>query len=314
MSDTNLPLALAKVIISIAWADGNISPDEINCLKDLIFQFSHSSERKMGFSMHEWAMLEMYIEAPVDAVERSRLLEDLWSIRWTSTDKVLALSALENMIRADGVVTEEEQVVIAEIKAAIKGKNRLMSGQLGHLIRGPIQRRLQAVNNAPNRDEYFEDYIKNKVYYRASRRLKLGAVKLDIPDTNLRKLSLAGGLMAQVAHVDLVVTDDEFNVMVNALERNWSINRDASTLVAEVAVSEISTGLDFYRLTRSFLQCTTEAERLHFLDILFAVADADGYVSFDETEEIRRIAKGLFLTHKQFIHSKLRIPQERRAA
>jgi tellurite resistance protein len=43
------------------------------------------------------------------------------------------------------------------------------------------------------------------------------------------------------------------------------------------------------------------------------VADADGHVSHDEIEEIRRIAQSLNLTHKQFIGAKLKIPRERRA-
>ena len=68
-----------------------------------------------------------------------------------------------------------------------------------------------------------------------------------------------------------------------------------------------------FRLTREFSTSTMEEERVRFLDVLFAVADADGHVSHEEIEEIRRIAKSLNLTHKQFIGAKLKIPRERRA-
>ena len=119
--------------------------------------------------------------------------------------------------------------------------------------------------------------------------------------------------MARVAHVDREVTEDEFDRMVHALQAGWDITPEAAAFVAEVAVSEASAELDFFRLTRQFFTSTTEVERVRFLDVLFAVADADGRVSYDEIEEIRRIARSLNLTHKQFIGAKLKIPRERRA-
>ena len=44
----------------------------------------------------------------------------------------------------------------------------------------------------------------------------------------------------------------------------------------------------------------------------FAVAGADGYVSYEETEEIRTISKMLKLTYRQFIDAKLKVPRQRR--
>jgi uncharacterized tellurite resistance protein B-like protein len=311
MSDKNLILTLAKVIIAAAWADGEMTLEEINSLKDLLFRLPHAGGTQL--TGREWARLEMYIESPVGAAERARLLEQLQAALRRPKDRALALSALEDLIQADGVVTDEERAVVEEIKSAIEAVDLGMIGQLGRLMRGTVQRRSQAVANAPNREEYFEDFIKNKVYYAVQQRLNLGEVKLDIPEADLRKLSLAGGLMARVAHVDREVTEGEFDTMVNALQGGWDITREAAAFVAEVAVSAVSADLDYFRLTRQFSTSTTEDERIRFLDVLFAVADADGRVSYDEIEEIRRIAKSLNLTHKQFIGAKLTIPRERRA-
>jgi len=158
-----------------------------------------------------------------------------------------------------------------------------------------------------------QDYIKNKVFYHISRRLELEESVIDIPEQALRKLSLAGGLMARLAYVDREVTDGEIDMMVKAIQETWGVSELESALVAEVAVDTISRGLDYFRLTRQFFENTTEDERLHFLDVLFTVAAGDGQVSNDEIEEIRTIAKVLKLTHKQFIDAKLKIPRERRA-
>ena len=69
-----------------------------------------------------------------------------------------------------------------------------------------------------------------------------------------------------------------------------------------------------YTLARDFFDTTDEGERVKFLDVLFAVAEGDGFVTYEETEEIRLISKMLKMTHRQFINAKLKIPSERRSS
>lgn len=314
MADRNLALTLGKVIIAAAWADGKITPDEINSLKDLLFRLPHGRDTKgMHLTANEWALLEMYMQTPVGVAERSRLLEDLQAALRRPEDKELAIAAIEELIRADGVVTDTERAVANEIKAAINAVDLNIFAQLGRLIAGPIQRRSQAVERAPNREQYFDDFVKNRVYYKVRQRLHMDDAELHIPDADVRKLSLAGGLMARVAHIDHAVNDDECDRMIQILQADWNISREAAALVAEVAVSEAGADLDFYRLTREFTTSTSAEERARFLDVLFDVATADGYLSNAEHEEIRLIAMSLNLSHDQFIAAKVRIPREQRA-
>ena len=296
--------------MAAAWADHEVSNDEINSLKDLLFRLPELTGR-------EWASLEMYIESPVGAAERARLVEQLTSQLQTSEDKQLAISALEELVSADGVVTDEERAVVEAIEAEINSVGTGLFGQLGRLVTPSVSRREEALQNAPNREDHFEDYIKNKVYYGLQLRLANSEgdspPELSIPESDLRLLSLAGGLMARVAGVDLKVTDEEFDAMAKALRQVWSLDTEAAAFVTEVAVSEIGPDMDYFRLTREFFESTEETQRTKFLEILFRVADADGGVSNKETEEIRSISNALRLTHKQFIDSKLTIPKDRRA-
>ncbi|MEK6587322.1 MAG: TerB family tellurite resistance protein [Chloroflexota bacterium] len=293
------------MIIAAAWADHHVAPEEINSLKDLLFRLPELTGR-------EWAMLEMYIEAPVGEAERQRLVEQLLDQLRTSSDKALARRALDELANADGMVTEQERTVVEAIRSDIEQVGVGIFGQIGKMVSGSIARRQEALREAPNREEHFEDFIKNKVYYGVRRRLELGEAALSIQDADLRLLCLAGGLMARVAHVDLEVTEDEISAIVAALQKGWQLGRDAAAFVAEVAVSEVGPNLDYYRLTREFFESTEEQERVEFLEVLFGVANSDGRVSNEETEEIRAIANGLLLTHKQFIEAKLTIPAERR--
>ncbi|MFQ5942679.1 MAG: TerB family tellurite resistance protein [Anaerolineales bacterium] len=293
--------------MAAAWADHEVSNEEINSLKDLLFRLPELTGR-------EWATLEMYIEAPVGEAERERLVEQLKGQLRSSDDKALAKHALDELVSADGVVTDEERAVIESIEAEL---DTVSTGRFGRLIAGSVTRREEALRDAPNREKHFEDYIKNKVYYGVQLRMEGDngkPVSMDIPEAELRLLSLAGGLMARVAHVDLEVTEDEIAAMAKALKGGWKLSSDQAAFVVEVAISEIGPDMDYYRLTREFFENTSEDQRASFLNVLFAVGDADGKVSNEEIEEIRTIANALRLPHKLFIDAKLTIPKERRAS
>lgn len=299
-------MALAKVMIAAAWADGSVSIEEMNSLKDLLFQLPE-------MTASDWVELDIYIETPVGDAERARLVADLQASLKSSQDKELALIMIDELVEADGEISADEQASVDEIKAAIKDANVGVLGSMGNFLGSSVNRRSKAVTDAPNRELYLDDYVKNKVYYSVSRRLELEETGIDIPEAELRRLSLAGGLMARVAYVDHEVQEGEFDSMVSAIQNNWNLSDLEAALVAETAVSTITKGLDYYRLSRRFFESTTEDERVHFMDALFAVADGDSGVSYEEIEEIRTIATVLKLTHKQFIDAKLKIPRERRA-
>lgn len=306
MPKTNVIMALAKVLIAAAWADGSINNDEMNSLKDLLFQLPE-------MTASDWAELDIYIETPVGEAERDRLVAELQESLASSQEKSMALTMIDELVSADGEVSDEELAAAEEIKSSIREANVGVFGGMGKFLGNSMNRRSQAIDNAPNRELYLDDYVKNKVFYDVSRRLELEDTDIDIPERELRRLSLAGGLMARVAYVDHEVQDGEFDAMVAAIQNNWSLSDIEAALVAESAVSAITKGLDYFRMSRRFFESTTEDERVHFMDALFAVADGHGGVSYEEIEEIRTIATVLKLHHSQFIDAKLKIPRERRA-
>lgn len=294
MPTESLIMRLGKVIVAAAWADGDITNDEINSLKDLLFHLPRSDETVGGrLTEQEWARLEIYIDSPVGAEERARLIADLQDAVQSQADKELVLSTLEEMVQSDGTVSSEERAVLEEVKTALNETDTGFLGFLGRLVGSAVNRRSEAVANAPNREDYFEAFIKNKVYYSVRRRLNAEGRDLQVSDTDLRKLSLAGGLMARVAHADENVTDDEVATMVKLLQQAWPISDDAAALVAEIAVSEVSSNIDYFRLSRQFAKQTTIKERVAFVDALYEIAAADGTTSPEENAEVGNIAQSL---------------------
>lgn len=296
-------LSLAKVLIAAAWADGEVSLEEKNCLKDIIFIILDGAA---PLSSQDWSMLELYMDSPIGDAERARLVADLQSSIRTPEEKAFVIDALNQMMFADGHADNDEERVVMEIEQAVSDSEVGLMDSLNRLMGGALQRRSTAVANAPNREAFYEDFLKNKVYYEVSRRLREEGGSIHLTDEELRKLGLAGGLMARIAKVDRVVSDEERRAMVKLLEDHWQLDHEPAEFVADVAVSSLDLNYDYYRMTREFAAETTPEERRQFLVVLFLVASADGSVSFDETEEIRLVSRGINLTHKDFIDAKLK--------
>lgn len=297
MPKERLIMTLAKVLISAAWADGDLSHEEVNSMKDLLWRLPQISAR-------DWASLQIYIDSPVGDAERARLVSDLQQAIRTAGDRDLVLATLDQLMHADGEVSDEEERVAAEIRDAVQAVDVSL---LSQLVKGMTARRSAAAAGAPNREDFLDDYLRNRVYYGIRRRLDMGEGELKVGDDTLRTLSLAGGLMAQVAQVMAEVTDAEVEVMVEALRDYWHLSPEEAAFVAGVAVSETAALMDPYRLARRFAERCSYQERAEFLEVLFAVAAADGEASHDEIEEIRAIARSLKLAHEEFIEAKLKV-------
>ena len=298
MAKRKLILSLAKVLISAAWADGKIDQAEINNLKDLLFGLEQMTAT-------DWAELEIYMANPIGPGERDRLLKELKRDLRSSKDKQLALKLLNELVMADGETTNDEQEIAAQIERSIQDADTSIFGQFGKMLQGPLSRRDSRVHPGPNREEYLEDFLRNRIYYHLRRLSDEGKIELDMPEVELRRLSLAGGLLARIAAVDREITAEEQEKMVSALRSKWDLSNQAAKSVTELALSEFENGLDFFRLSREFFEATSRSERQRFVEALFEIGYSDGALSHEENEEIRRVANGLKLSHRQFIDAKL---------
>jgi len=307
MANKDLIISLGKVIIAAAWVDGEINHDEINCLKDLLFHLDELTGR-------EWATLEMYIEAPVGEPERKLLVEQLVEQIERSEDQDLAISTLEKVLSAGGVVSQSEATVAREIKAAIEKADISVFDKLHSFMNGAMRKRKELFETQHGRCIHLEDYLLNKVYYGVNRLREQGENLPDIGEERLRKLCLAAGLMAKVAKADDKIDATERETIGFALQKSWSISADEASVISNVALKEITADVDYYRLTRDFYSNTTEVERRGFIDVLFAIGAADGMVTKDEISEIRNIARSLKVAQRDFVNAKNKIAESNREA
>lgn len=305
MADKRFILELGKLLIAAAWADGTLSTTEINGLKELLFQLP-------DISGEEWMELELYMASPVGEAERQRLLDRVLGRMGSAGDKALALEALEKLMPPESLEDDRQTEVVQQLR------DDLEQGSVGFLdhLRRPFRRILnlrgQHYAEEGDRESRLEDFIKNTIYFQVTMELRDRGITFDLPDSDIRKLCLAAGLMARVAEVDHVVSPEETSVMSGVLQRHWALTEEQAQLVAEISHHRVFRGLDSVRLVKRFNDFTTQTERKDFLDCLFAVANAADHTSFEEIEEIREIAKGLELSHQDFIDAKLKVSREDR--
>ena len=305
MVDKSFVLELGKLLIGAAWADGKLSSTEVNGLKELLFQLP-------DISGEEWMELELYMVSPVSEEERQRLLHRVLGRMGSAEDKALALGTLEKLLSSEPSGGDQQTEVVQQLRNDLEEGS---SGFLEHLrrpFRQILNLRGQRYTGEHDRESRLEDFIKNTIYFQVTMELRDRGITFDLPDAEIRKLCLAAGLMARVAGVDHVVDAVETMAMSAVLKRHWGLTEEQAQLVAEISHHRIFRGLDSVRLVKRFKELTTRTERQEFLHCLFEVANAAEQTSFEEIEEIRSIAKGMDLSHQDFLDAKLAIPREDR--
>jgi len=298
-------MALAKVIIAAAWADGELSLDEVNDLKRLLAELGQTSG-KLALTAEEWAELEIYLHSPVESAERARLIADLRDQIATPAERQIAIDAINRLLSADRVLTPAEREVAEQIQAALDHDNHSLLHQIGRAFRLALGIRARG----PNREDLLAEFLHNRIYYALHMRLGAHIDELGIDQREVYALALAGGLLARVARVDNQVTPAEHDQIVAILKEWWHLDHPRATLVAEVALAESAASLDFFRLAKEFADSTTVEQRERFIDALFAVALADGELSGVESAEISRITASINLPHDRFVAARMRLPRQ----
>jgi uncharacterized tellurite resistance protein B-like protein len=284
--------ALAKTLLAIAWADGELHPEEEATLKEVV-------GRLPTMSAKEWAIIELYLVTPITEDERAELIQHTCYRIHTTADKALALEAIDAMLRADDSVQPAEEAVARDVRAAIAAVDVSPLGMLRRSIGGAFQ-------GTPRREQGLALWQTNPVAYllRAQNQAHTG----DTDEAAVEVAALAAGIMAQVVRVTPATADTERPVLIHALMTDWHMPQPLAEQIANTALAVTHRHVDFYRISRELAQRTSEAQRIALLDTLFSIANAADQVAPSEIDEIRVIAERLGLTRQQFITAKLKIP------
>lgn len=296
---------LAKLVVAAAWADGQLQNEEINSLKDLLFNLDEITGK-------DWANLEIYMDSPVESQEREELLKRVVSQIKSEQERDFVITTLENLFQADGILSDEERALLEKIKEQTSFVDVGIFAKLSKMIKYSINKRNQSYESATQRESHISDFIENTIYYQLKSDCDKKGIKIDLPEQKLKQLCLAAGLLARIAAVDSGISDQEKQTIRQVLSKQWALSEQEAYIITEISYNRTLKGLDYFRLTRGFFDCTSLDQRKNFIKCLFQIANASDKTSYAETEEIRKISNSLKLSHKDFIEAKLTIPDEDR--
>lgn len=288
-------ISLVRVLIALAWADGEISHDELNFLKDFMFKFDLTGD--------EWAKIEMYMEDPVTQEEAELLIHDFVQHLGGARERQQVIEALQKMTAADGVTTPEEKAFLERFSGIINeaGPAPALFGR----IRGLFQETVFKPARRSKRSEELHEFLNNRILFKVRRKLERDKLSIEADPEALTYASLFGGLLAHVASLHQPLTDTQMAVLKKHLKEIAGFDNEG-TAVIESVIREAAGSLDRFRLTREFYEKSAPAQRIQLIECLFDIAGVDTDLTHSEVEEVRAIAYGLRLTHSDFINAKVK--------
>ncbi len=301
---TEKQFSLIRLFIALAWADGEISVDEMNYLKDFFF--------KLDLTGEEWAKIEMYLEEPVLPSEAESLIQDFVTRLSGAREREEVIEFLQGLVSADGVVEPEEKAFLEHCTAILR-ETGPASALIGR-IRGLFQEAILKPAAVTKREEEVEDFLNNRVLFNVRRKLEREKLTIEADPDALAYAALFGGLLGYVAAVQDGISKEEVAVLRRHLQETAGFDPEAVEVVVSVVEESASRGLDVFRMTRTFYERSNKSQREQLLDCLFDVAGADDDLAFTEVEAVRDIAYGLKFSHREFIDAKLRYREREKTA
>ncbi len=286
-------LAYLKALAALAWADGDLSNQELNYIKTLA--------RKFNLPNQAWRELDPCLEDYIPPDEADGLLKSFLDLIGAPDEKRLLLDSLKEMADADDEISPEEQEFLSKAIRLIKKTSSVK------MLTSPFRELFKAaVSSSQKSKEQAQIFARNKILYKLQRRIQQGKLSPVAPE-RLEYLSLFAGLLARVACVDRDFSAAELDSLKREIVRLGDFNADEVAVITSVVQDTTLKGVDNALLSAGFFNVSDQEQRRQLLECLFALAAADGKISSVETEEIRSIATALGFSHKQFIAAKLAV-------
>ncbi|MGE9295999.1 MAG: TerB family tellurite resistance protein [Puniceicoccales bacterium] len=295
MSDKKqLSLVLGKMLFAAAWADGQIQPQELDCLKDIIFHLP-------GIDEAAWGELKQFMSSKIERDERHQLLAELQTMTETDADRDFIAQATNRVFMADGIITKEEQDAIREVSLLLRddaSPSNLSS--LAEAIRDSLKRRDDAFRRSLRPDEVSQLGQGHRLQLLMILENRFGEqdMNLDISQQEKQRLILFGCLLARIANADEEVAHSEIEVIEKAVAARWGLSKKEATFLTQIAFSQEAQNVDLVRLAREFYEVTSPKDRMDALGALVDVSRADEVIRHIESVTIHEIAAQLKLTQE----------------
>jgi uncharacterized tellurite resistance protein B-like protein len=287
-------LTFLKVMTTVAWADGEMTHSELNLLKSFI--------KKFDLDKNDVRELKPYLEAPVAKAHQDELFKQLIAELSSVEEKQEIILAMSQLAAGKKKTSAEEISLVEQFTSWLK-ETSFTTRSFGK-VRNFFQRTIFV--DARAKDPELEKYFKRKVIKKIELKSAKQGHKISLSDDEVYHICLLGTLLTSVAQVDEIIEEVEEKALRKVLQKNFSFPQEELEILFDVIVEQARHGFDFHEVITETNQILTYNERVEMIDCFFAIASADGKISSEESEQIRKITKAMHIPHQDFKESKIR--------
>mgnify|MGYP003394297223 FL=1 len=137
----------------------------------------------------------------------------------------------------------------------------------------------------------------------------------DLPANEADYLAAFSFLLARVARADLKVDQAELKSIEEFLSQKGRLSAEKASLVADLVKNknEWLGATENYVVAREFKAMAGPQQKIELLHCLFSLASADGSISAQEENEIKKIARELQVADHDFIEARSMFREKRSA-
>jgi uncharacterized tellurite resistance protein B-like protein len=296
---TNDPrrVSFLKALIAAAWADGELSTEEIKTLSYYLERFQITEA--------EYSELQPLLDQALDPSAAQTLLEEQLQELATAEERRTLVAAVEDLLLADDKLDPAGATFLQglrELTSHVPTAQLFISRLRALWAVAPARR------EGPRRvDEPMARFGRHRLleYFRgrvALARARSGiAVDSGVSDSDLYRVVVWAGLLSQVAQADREFCPAEERQLLDLLAVTGDVPRPDLEVVVRAYTDGSLLGVDLVTLVREFLQIASPEESGLLLDSLFLVAAADGTLHERELRLIRQIAEGVGFGERSYV-------------
>jgi len=117
-------------------------------------------------------------------------------------------------------------------------------------------------------------------------------------------------LLVEMMRMDDHFHDAEQAALLETVKSKFSLSQQETEALIELASAELKESTDYYQFTSLINQHFEYSQKLEIIDALWMVAFADNELDMDEEYLVRKISELIYVSHPDFIASKLKIRPE----
>jgi uncharacterized tellurite resistance protein B-like protein len=294
MSQDPRRLAFLKTLVAAAWADGELSAQEIRTISQYLQRFRADDD--------EAAEVQALLKRRLSTSEASQILQEQLKVLTTAEEQRTLVAAVEDLLVSDNRLDPQEAAFLRQIRELTRD---VSTPQL-------FVSRLRALwTRAPSGQEAkhgeMSQFLQNRLLEHFRGRIALAraraglSVEDGIRDADLYRAVIWAGLLSEVARVDASLCPAEQDQLLGLLSVAGTVPRPDLEVIVGAFNDGSLVGLDLGVLVREFLNLVSPDDAALILDGLFLVAAADGKLQDREVSLIRTIAQGAGFPENSFL-------------